>query len=743
MRGRTLWQAASLAAEPRLPGDTEVAAFERLIGRLIQLQTQQPACYQTSAMLTDKIVDAIRGEWFTATVMPDSAGDAHMLAARITLMLRTGTTTHALAQPPTTATATTTTTPAFLLDTADADAEPPTDTMTVTMAADYPEDDNRVYSVLRRFRANSTTPYHTERTLARRHRSLRGPGPENPCHTCQGTDHFARQCPKMQGGSTGAPYAARYATLPPELSHDPPLETLTEPPPIPPQAAPGGNATPAWYLMSTPIRTSYAVVEADIKTAILDSGTPGDLGGNTWLARNLQAVTSAMVPATTRFALGRDVPDTIGRIGLRITTVSPAGANVIPDLSKVHVLRHAPVPLLFGLASNQRLKMVMDAAECIVTIGTARDPVHVSSQHGHITLPPAPTAPTPTPLWSMLYTGSEHSLAHRKFGHAAVTTLTAAFPPHTFTPTDVATLNTITASGIPSQTYSHLPRRPRYPLLPGPLVFNCVIAMDVFQLTAALPKVLDIMCLDTDYGEGRFVSSMRAEVMFTIANLIWFAIHGCPETMLMDRGSENENDAVMNGVTSMGIHWRAAPTEAPRSIGRIKRLDGPIRDAFLRIIAETPIHAPELALAMAYKASNDAPRAHGVAPTTAVTGEPPRLLIGDNIHADRTIPGRARAMQTARATMEKYTAADRLRGALSRPGTVVPYVKVGEDVLLHRERHGCLRGMVHSLDGNTVYVRRDGKIFSSHEVRTKPFVARTPPPRPPPTGGSTPTDAPH
>jgi len=95
-------------------------------------------------------------------------------------------------------------------------------------------------------------------------------------------------------------------------------------------------------------------------------------------------------------------------------------------------------------------------------------------------------------------------------------------------------------------------------------------------------------------------------------------------------------------------------------------------------MSETPALAPDLALAMSHKARNDAPRAHGVGPTTVVTGDLPRLLIGDNDHDDPSIASRHTAMQTARATMERYTAADHLDGALSHPGTNVPFVSVGQ-----------------------------------------------------------------
>ena len=87
-------------------------------------------------------------------------------------------------------------------------------------------------------------------------------------------------------------------------------------------------------------------------------------------------------------------------------------------------------------------------------------------------------------------------------------------------------------------------------------------------------------------------------------------------------------------------------------------------------------------------------------------------------------------MHTARATMEAYTAADRLRGALSHLGTTVPFVEDGQAVWFHRDRQGWLRGTVHSLDGKNVYVRNNGRLFSSHASRTKPYVSRRPPPSP-------------
>ena len=302
---------------------------------------------------------------------------------------------------------------------------------------------------------------------------------------------------------------------------------------------------------------------------------------------------------------------------------------------------------------------------------------------------------------------------------ARLPTITRVFPRDTFSAEDVAHLKTVTEICVPCQQHAHLPRRPRHALPNPPHAFNRILSMDVFQLTPLLPKVLDITDLHTDFGQGRFIPSMRGVIVFSTLYLAWFAIWGPAETLFTDRGSENANDALINAVHSMGIHWRPVPTKAPWSIGRNESHHRPIRDAFLRIMSEIPALAPDLALAMSYKARNDAPRAHGVAPTTAVTGDLPRLLIGDNHHADPSIASRHSAMQTARATMERYTTADRLRGALSHPDTNVPFVSVGQEVWFHRHRLGWLRGRVHSLDGKTVYIQRDGTLFSSHEARTK------------------------
>lgn len=361
LRNRTLWQTTSLANEPRLAGDTEVVRFERMIGKLVTMQTQLPVRYHTAAMLTDKIMDAIRGEWFAATVIPDSAGDPHILTARIKLMLTTG--------PPTSAQTTTTTTlspapaatpavpatPTYMTSDASDTAAADTDTMSVSVSADDPAHPNRVYYVLKRFRANSSTPYRTDHATARPFRSFRGPGPNNPCHICQGTDHFARDCSNLPRDTARPPRDVRLGStadqaMDPEYTPPP----LIVPPPIPTQEPPAQDPAP-FYLLAA----SWAVSEPAISTAILDIGSPGDIVGDAWLARNPQQTTSPMVPSTTRWALGHDVPDTIGCTSLKLRTKTTAGAAMDVHLPQVFVLRHDTVPLLVGLPSHKRLNLVV------------------------------------------------------------------------------------------------------------------------------------------------------------------------------------------------------------------------------------------------------------------------------------------------------------------------------------------------------------------------------------------------
>lgn len=356
-----------------------------------------PPRYQTPEMLTDKIMDAMDGEWFTATVIPDSGGDPHVLAARIKLMLTTGPPTArpppavAPTIPPATTTSVTPV-PAYITDAADKSNPADTDTMSVTIAADDPDEPNRIYDVLKRFRANCTTPYRTDRAFARPARSYRGPGPDNPCHNCQGTDHFAQKSHKLSSISSRPPQGVRFATtVTPVTPNDYVTPPLLTPPPIPPQGPPPREPSGIYLLAA-----SWAVSEPSITTAILDIGSPGDIVGDVWLANNPQATTSPMTPSTTRWAMGNDVPTTLGCVSLRLTTTTKAGSALHVDLPQVHILRHDTVPLLVGLPSHKRLNLVVHTATDTVNFGPAGSPFRAPSSAVTWSSPPVPPPGCPS-----------------------------------------------------------------------------------------------------------------------------------------------------------------------------------------------------------------------------------------------------------------------------------------------------------------------------------------------------------
>lgn len=60
------------------------------MGHVALLQTQLPPRYHGPESLSDKIMDAIKGELFAATVLTDADNAPHVLAGRIKLMLATG-----------------------------------------------------------------------------------------------------------------------------------------------------------------------------------------------------------------------------------------------------------------------------------------------------------------------------------------------------------------------------------------------------------------------------------------------------------------------------------------------------------------------------------------------------------------------------------------------------------------------------------------------------------------------------
>ena len=272
-------------------------------------------------LLADKILNTVRGECFAAPLLSGaSQSNPHELAALAKLLLATSPTgirsPSSLSAPPAPDAPAAT---AFLTTTPMAPPAPsPSDTWTIDTTISDDTTRNDVFYVLRRFRGGADRPYRTETSPAR---PYRGPGPANPCRICRGTDHLARTCPSPRTAKPAAPAAALPAS--PTTTSD-----LLPRPPTPPPAFPTDNPLPpdsvqydnVWLLPVQPVSAIYTGPEADISTAIADIGTPGDIVGDSWLRRHPQVATSPLQPGTTCYALGHDVPPSIERLSLRITT---------------------------------------------------------------------------------------------------------------------------------------------------------------------------------------------------------------------------------------------------------------------------------------------------------------------------------------------------------------------------------------------------------------------------------------
>ena len=422
---------------------------------------------------------------------------------------------------------------------------------------------------------------------------------------------------------------------------------------------------------------------------------------------------------TAFFSFGRDTPRTIAATPITIQTQDTQGTPMRLNSPSVNIVKDSPAPLLIGWRTLQAWRAIIIPERSILYVTPRRSIIQLLTINGH---PALPFSITPgSKRGYSFYTRAELLMIHRQFGHASVELLIRRFPRNTFSREDIQSLLEIARSCRPCQYYSQLPRRPRV-TLPTPAVFNKQIAVDTFSIRANLPKVLDITCTGTDFGQGRFVHSLKGEYIFSVVYIVWLCTYGLCESILSDRGGENWNNAFTESCRSLGILHRLIPTESPWSNGRCERHHAPISSAFLKAEMDAPSVDKQVLLASAYKARNDFPRAHGFSPTQAVLGEIPRFLVGQNDHWDPSIAARGRAIHAARCSMDRYAATDRLRYALGHPSPTVPYVSPGEEVLFHRSDKGWRRGTVQSIEGKTVIVSHDGRNYSCAESRVKPYV---------------------
>lgn len=382
----------------------------------------------------------------------------------------------------------------------------------------------------------------------------------------------------------------------------------------------------------------------------------------------------------------------LGSVGIATCATDMKWTDNTLDLPDVLVVASNQIPLNIGLHTSSRARLVIDTAARAITVTRPLS----SDAAENLFLPTAPHR------ISTCYTVPGLAKIHRQFGDTGTDKVVAASPSKTFTRQDIFELKHIVESCDACQTHAHLPRRPKYSLPNRPAYFNRVVLPDVFTIDNKLHNVLDITCMETDYGTGSLLLNLRAELIVGVLYLSWLTRYGQCETVISDQGSNLDAPAVKNILCSIGVHFRVAPTEAPWSIGKNERHHGPTRTAFLRARAESSRVNPVLLLDLAYKSRNDEPQASGASPTIAVFGEHPRLMVGDNSQGDPSCAARARTSQAAMAALQTYTIPDCLQCVLSHPGTTVPYVTVGQHVLFYRDEKGWRHARVQSIDDKDI-----------------------------------------
>jgi len=373
-RVHEIWQSATDCSETVRPSYNSVGRFERMSSCLSLLQSLLPPRYHNAQMLAKKPLDSVRGDWFAGALLAGADhSNPHDIPDRAKLLLTTN--LPGMRSPTTLRTspshATPSTTTACLSSASSSTAQEPDDYWTGDTTTPNGDRPNDVFCVLRYFRCGSDCPYRTETSPAR---PYCGPGPVSPFRVCRGPDHLARACPSLGPQTPLRPSAARRANTisTAGIFHPAPADPLTEPPALP--DSPEAKYDSTWHLPIFPVSTVYATPDANITTTIAEIGPPGDFVRDTWLRGRPLTTTSPLRSATTRFALSRDVPISLGRLSLRITATDAENEPLTFKLPDVHILRYAAVPLLLGLRSHQRFNMIVDASACVGPLGPPGHP---------------------------------------------------------------------------------------------------------------------------------------------------------------------------------------------------------------------------------------------------------------------------------------------------------------------------------------------------------------------------------
>jgi len=456
-RLRTVWQSTSLLSFPRLPGESDVQHFGRLVEFLKQLQEPLGATYEHPLSLRDSFLDAINTEPYWADLVARNLPSVDALADVVELLLEARRTFGAPA--PTTAPDTAPLLPPAPAFPASLDndpalppprADPVTGDTCVFFSDPDPADPAAVYWSMRQFRRGAPSPYATRRWTPQR---PRGPGPSARCNSCGSPDHWAASCSRrsapprspsppprdtvfpLRPRRPARPASVHFADSPALATDDPPAEAPASPPDHGPTAA-------AYDLSHLDLYYIYAL-EAGLRasplpsSAIVDTGSPPDVVGEGWLNRHRPAISHPLRPTPSRIRFGKDTPLVLGTVGLILCVSDSRGRNHTLPLPDVLVVASDHIPLIVGLQTCATHRLVIDPGAATISARDTDISFRCTLSNGHLCLPHPSSPPSP------YYSTAEMAKTHRQFGHTGADKVVAAFPPGTFSPQDLKLLDRV------------------------------------------------------------------------------------------------------------------------------------------------------------------------------------------------------------------------------------------------------------------------------------------------------------
>ena len=280
------------------------------------------------------------------------------------------------------------------------------------------------------------------------------------------------------------------------------------------------------------------------------------------------------------------------------------------------------------------------------------------------------------------------------------------------------------------EEHAQLPRVPKISI-PPPASPNLAVTLDVMQHNILGKPVKILVMLDAGDVMLRLkhIPTDSARNAFSAYFTRWISIFDSPVFTIVDRGRNLTNDYMVSQLHLLQSQLCPIPTEAPWSIGTNERSHGFLHRAIDKLQESQFLDCSndvDVLLSEVEMSWNFVQHVNNVLPHYQRFGDMPRQL--GNREIAPTTRERIALMELARQHTEQLRAEHTILRALNtryRHVTDLKLFKVDDPVWFHRNKHGWRRGIVVRVDRPTIHVEHLGKLYPTHENRTRPFFGDT------------------